>query len=113
MKYQLIIEINIKEKYFIKSILSIINNKIKEYYCKENICENNFFYNYKINWENAEKTNIYYTETNYDFNFVNDNSNIFFNKLEKYIKNLYHEFGNNWNISITINEIELYQNILF
>jgi SAM-dependent methyltransferase len=69
--------------------------------------------NYKINWKNDEKTNIYYTETDYDFNFVNDNSNIFFNKLEKHIKNFYHEFGNKWNISITINEIELYQNIFF
>ena len=108
MKYQLIININIKEEYFIKSILSIINNKIKEYYNKEIICENNFFYNYKINWINSKKTNIYYTDTDYDFNFVNDNSNIFFNKLEKHIKNFYHEFGNNWNISITINEVELY-----
>jgi hypothetical protein len=103
MKYQLIIEINIKEKYFIKLILSLINNRLKEYYNKENICENNFFYNYKINWKNDENSNIYYTETDYDFNYVNDNSIIFFNKLEKYIKNYYHEFGNNWNISITIN----------
>jgi len=105
MKYQLIIEINIKEEYFIKSIFSIINNKIKEYYNKENIYENNFFYNYKIKWENDEKINIYYAETDYNFNFVKDNSNIFFKKLEKYIKNIYPEFSNNWNIFLTINEI--------
>jgi len=106
MKYQLIIEINIKEEYFIKSILSIINHKLKE--CndlKENFYEKNFFYNYKINWKNDEKINIYNTDTEYDYNYVYDNSNIFFNKLEKHIKNFYHEFGNKWNISITINEI--------
>jgi hypothetical protein len=107
MKYQLIIEINIKEKYFIKTILSIINHKLKEYEnIKEYFYENILFNNYKIKWIYDEKKNIYYIDTDYDFDFVNDNSNIFFNKLEKHIKNFYHEFGNKWNISLTINKIE-------
>ena len=130
MIYTLIIEINIKEKYFIKSILSIINHKLKEYNnIDKNTYENTFLNNYDIKWlssdslsldkelfsmENAKENtyniyNTYNTDSNYDYNFINDNTNIFFYKLEKYIKNIYPEFGNKWNIEISINKIEDYQ----
>lgn len=106
MIYELIIEIEIKEKYFVKSILSIINHKLIEYSnIDENFCENIFFNNYKIKWFSNKCINIYNTETDYDYNFVNKNTYLFFNKLEAYIKNIFPEFGNKWNMLISINKI--------
>ena len=74
MIYKLIIEIEIKEKYFIKSILSIINHKLIEYSnIDEKFCENIFLNNYKIKWF-QNSVNIYNAETDYDYNFVNENN---------------------------------------
>jgi hypothetical protein len=106
MIYNLIIEINIKEQYFIKSILSIFNHKIKEYHnMKENLYQNLFFENYKITWLcKNDKLNLYNTETDYNYNIVYDDTLKLINNLELYIKNIFPEFGNKWNASFTINK---------
>ena len=90
MTYQLEIDIDIKAKYFIKSLQSIIE---KEYLIKK---KNFKFINIKsINKENKDKY-IYL------FDYMNENlENYIENEMidmTKNIKNIYPEFSNYWKI---------------
>ena len=82
MKY---IKLNIilTEEYFIKTIFRYINK-----YIKKNMKENNsniLFIDNEINGDN----NIYYINSD----FEKESLELYLTKIEKYIKNIYHEFG--------------------
>lgn len=84
MKY-IKLNIIITEEYFIKTIFRYINK-----YIKKDIKENNsnilFF---DINTDNNTDNNIYYINSE----FEKENLEIYLIKIEKYIKNIYPEFG--------------------
>ena len=82
MKY---IKLNIilTEEYFIKTIFRYINK-----YIKKNMKENNsniLFIDNEINGDN----NIYYINSD----FEKESLELYLTKIEKYIKNIYPEFG--------------------
>lgn len=82
MKY---IKLNIilTEEYFIKTIFRYINK-----YIKKDMKENNsniLFFDYENNYTN----NIYYI----DSDFEKESLELYLKKIEKYIKNIYPEFG--------------------
>ena len=93
-KYQLTININIKATYFISTILSILHKQIEKY--------ND---NYEIKWKLNNKSNIYITFSNYNYRMIYESSKIILYKHIAYIKNIFPEFGNNWNISFNIDKI--------
>jgi hypothetical protein len=82
MKY---IKLNIifTEEYFIKTIFRYISK-----YIKKDMKENNsniLFFDYENNYDN----NIYYI----NFDFEKEILELYLTKIEKYIKNIYPEFG--------------------
>ena len=104
MKYQLIIEVNIREKYFIKTILSILKQKLKEYNNIKEYFRENIFNDYKIKWFYDETLYLFNTENEYNYEFVYNDTKNLVNYFEKYIKNIYPEFGNKWNFTFEVIE---------
>ncbi len=81
MIYEIIIKVNISEKYFIKPLLSILNKELNKN---------------KIDWIYDYEKNIYTINSNLNYNSVHEN---ILNKLtekQSYIKNIYPEYGNKW-----------------
>jgi len=86
----LIIDINIDNKnYLKKSLLSIFGKTIK----KNNIS------NIQINDNNLF---VEYSENDLQDSIKKDNIKNIFSDAEKYIKNIYPEFGNDWSFSYKI-----------
>lgn len=112
MKYLIKIIINTEYIYFINSIQNILKNKLIN---KINIieffrCENRNCY-YLVNYEiNDHKKDNNCNKIDNNFNKIDNKKNIefyeYFEKIikdeEKYIKNIYPEFLNNWDISFEI-----------
>ena len=104
MKYYLILNISSNYKYFIKPINSAINKylfekiTIKEYFISNNNNNNN-------DNNDSEKDIlifIYIIDYKDDFNNLNNFINSFFEKYIPHIKNIYPEYGNDWNINYKV-----------
>ena len=91
MLYELIIKINIEQQYFIKSILSILNQRLNK---NNNINEIQLIYD-------VDK-NIYTINSELEYNDIHEHVIKYLQKQQTYIKNIYPEYGNDWYILFKI-----------
>ena len=97
MKYYFKINITINSEYFIKSVQHIIKEYLTEYdFFKEVSLLDLFIDNY-----NAY---TYHIETKYDLKDVSNYITIYLIEIEKKIKRMYVEFGNNWKLNYDLVE---------
>jgi hypothetical protein len=97
MKYYLILNISSKYKYFIKAINTTIHK-----YLSEKINIEKYFIKDNDNDDNDTLEFIYIIDYDNDYNHLNDFINIFFEKYILHIKNIYPEYGNDWNINYNV-----------
>jgi hypothetical protein len=97
MKYYLILNILSKYKYFIKAINTAINK-----YLSEKIKIEKYFINFDDNNEENTLEFIYIIDYDNDYTHLNNFINNFFEKYIPHIKNIYPEYGNDWNINYKI-----------
>lgn len=99
MNYLLYVKIDIHEKYFIKSLQSIIENKLISKINVNNLSKenNNELYIYNFIYENCDRHNNIHTHTDVD----TDIKNILI-IIEKYVKNYFPEYNNKWKINYNL-----------
>lgn len=105
MYYLLYVRIDINERYFIKTLQNIIENKlIKEInvynLSKEN---NNELYIYNFIYENYDRhTNIDADSSTYSIDSIDAYIKNILIIIEKYVKNFFPEFNNKWKINYNL-----------